>query len=107
MNPENFKIYGLCLERLKHQIVIARSRYQKEPHLFNGRVVLECYNTGDLDDIIDILELYDLGTHDPETLRKKLEELAEDASILIRDSVEFGFSEDGLLNLYLRINGKS
>ncbi|GAB4410733.1 MAG: hypothetical protein OHK0032_06530 [Thermodesulfovibrionales bacterium] len=96
------KIYGLCLERLRHQIDIARSRIEKGLQRDATKVVLECYNTGNVDDIIDILELYDIGDDKRiDTLKGKLDELAYTASLLVRDKVEFGFNEDGELCLYL------
>ncbi len=96
------KIYGLCLERLKHQISIARSRIEKGHEEDTREIVLECYNTGNVDDIIDILELYDIGDDKRiDTLKDKLDELAYTASLLVREKVKFGFSEEGELCLYL------
>jgi len=97
------KIYGLCLERLRHQIDIARARIEKGLQEGDGtKVVLECYNTGDMDEIIDILELYDIGDdRSTDTLKEKLDDLAYTASLLVREKVEFGFNGDGQLCLYL------
>ncbi len=99
------KIYGLCMERLRHQIDIARSRIEKGLQGDATKVVLECYNTGDVDDIIDILELYDIGDdRSADTLRDKLDELAYTASLLMREKVEFGFNGKGQLCLYLAVD---
>lgn len=99
MTIEGVKIYGLCIERLKHQIDIAN----KKRGVSEGRVVLECYNTGDIDEIIDILELYDIEHKTPESIREKLSELAYTASLLVRNTVEFDYDADGNLCLYLKI----
>ncbi len=56
---EKTKIYGLCLERMKYQKVHARQRVNGACQ-HNGLVLLESYNTSDIEDIIDILELYDI-----------------------------------------------
>lgn len=95
---DGVKIYGLCLERLKHQIDMAKAK-----GISSERVVLECYNTGDIDEIIDILELYDIEHKDANTLKDKLDELAYTVSLLIRHSIEFGYDTDGNLCLYLRL----
>lgn len=94
---EGFKLYGVCLERLKHQIHKAGARV-------NGaeRVVLESYNTGEADDIIDILEIYDIAESSMASVMEKLGELAEDVSLLERERVEFDFCEEGQLCLYWR-----
>jgi hypothetical protein len=98
MGLENAKIYGLCLERLKHQIKLARARDGA-----SGRVVLESYFTGDIDEIIDILELYDLEHRTPEALGEKLDDLAFTVSTLTRERLEFGYCEDGSLCLYVKL----
>ena len=95
---DGVKIYGLCLERLKHQIGNAKKRTGGTAP---GPLLLECYNTGETEDIIDILELYDLEDHSPEQVREKLEDLAYTVSMLIREVLEFGFTEKGHLGLYL------
>ena len=107
MSSEGFKLYGLCLERLKHQIELAKARYRENPHIFNFIVTLECYRTGDVDEIVDILELYNIDSDNMETVMERLEDLARDASLLVRDTVEFGFSDDGFLSIYLSVNGKT
>lgn len=100
MKYEGMKIYGMCLERLQHQIRLARERAKKmnpEP----DRIVLECYFTNDVEDIIDILELYDIEHKDMETVKQKLADLADDISLLMRERLEFCFNENGDLCLYL------
>ncbi len=100
---EGVKIYGICLERLQHQIMVAKSRVEKENIRDKDRIELECYNTGEIDDIVDILELYDIKDEGLETLKEKLKELACDVSIFMRETIEFGFSDNGYLSLYLRL----
>lgn len=99
MTIEGVKIYGLCIERLKHQIDIAN----KKKGISDSRVVLECYNTGDIDEIIDILELYDIEHKTAESIKGKLDELAYTASLLVRNTVEFDYNAEGNLCLYLKI----
>ncbi len=99
MTIEGVKIYGLCLERLKHQIDIAN----KKRGVSNNRVVLESYNTGDIDEIIDILELYDIEHKTAEALKGKLDDLAYTASLLVKNTVGFDYDADGNLCLYLKI----
>lgn len=103
VNIEGIKIYGVCLERLEHQINVAGSRLKKENIQDRERIELECYNTGDVDDIIDILELYDIKDKGLETLKEKLNEVAGDVSLFMGKTVEFGFSDNGYLSLYLRL----
>ncbi len=103
MNIEGIKIYGICLERLQHQIMVANSRVEKENIQDKDRIELECYNTGEIDDIVDILELYDIKDEGLETLKEKLKELADDVSLFMRETIEFGFSDNGYLSLYLRL----
>ncbi|GAB4489252.1 MAG: hypothetical protein OHK006_20690 [Thermodesulfovibrionales bacterium] len=92
------KIYGLCLERLKHQIRLAKQR--REHGLQAGRIVLEGYNTADLEEIVDLLELYDMERTGP-ALAEKLEDLAFTASVLTREELSFGYDAKGHLCLYL------
>jgi hypothetical protein len=99
---EEVKIYGLCLERLRYQITNARKRINGQ-----DRFLLECYNTGEIDDIIDILELYDVAEKTQEHLGRKLDELAYTASLLVRESVTFDYTDDGHLGLYWIIPGRS
>ncbi len=94
---DNAKIYGLCLERLKHQIRNAR-RFRKE-----ARVLIEGYLTGDIEEIIDLLELYDIELRTDEALTEKLDELAFTASVLLRETLTFGYDGRGHLGLYVML----
>jgi len=102
MSLENFKLYGVCVERLKHQLALARKRVGDRAV---DRVVLEGYQTGDIDEIIDILELYDIEEETPEALRGKLEDLAHDVSLFIKETIEFGYDDNGNLCLYWNVKG--
>ena len=97
---DGVKIYGLCLERLKHQIKLAKKRLEGNPH-GSGYFLLESYNTGHLDDIVDILELYDLEDKTPELLREKLDDLAYTVSTLLCHTLIFDYTAEGHLGLYL------
>lgn len=99
---EAVKIYGLCIERLKYQIKVAKQRIRVEEYPAEI-VLLESYNTGDLEDIVDILELYDLEERTTKALGEKLDGLAYTVSILTRESLSFGFTDKGDLGLYLTI----
>ena len=90
------KIYGLCLMRLKHQIEKAFSRERAEA----DALLLECYNSGDVEDIVDILELYDLEDRSRKGLDAKLDELAYTVSILTRVKLYFSYTEKGFLGLF-------
>jgi len=94
------KIYGLCLQRLKYQINNARQRINGNGKRAGG-FLLECYNTGDVDDIIDILELYDIEERTIEAVMNKLDDLAYTVSALTSELLSFGFTENGCLGLYL------
>lgn len=97
---EAAKIYGLCLERIAHQIRIAEQTTQGgQQH--NGLILLESYNTGDIEDIIDILELYDIEARTHEGLKEKLEDLAYTVSALMREALFFDYTEEGHMGLYL------
>ncbi len=100
---EGVKIYGLCLERLRHQINNAKPKIQgiKQPQ---GRFLLESYNTGEIDDIIDILELYDVEDRTTEEVNEKLEELAYTVSELLREPILFDYTDEGHLGLYLALH---
>jgi hypothetical protein len=100
------KIYGVCLERLKHQINNAKQRIKDGTCAYNDLILLECYNTGDLDDIIDILELYDIEERTFDRLKAKLEELSYTISVFTREALFFDFTQNGYLGLYLSLNGK-
>lgn len=97
------KIYGLCLERLKFQIKNAKQRVNGNG---DDRVLLESYNTGNIDDIIDILELYDLEEKSYGAVKNKLDDLAYTVSVLTRESLLFGFTGKGHLGLFLLLKGK-
>jgi hypothetical protein len=100
---EGVKIYGLCLERLRHQITKAKERAGRNA-LKDGQILLECYNTGEPDDIIDILELYDLKDGTCYEVKEKLDDLAYTVSELTRERVVFGYTDEGHLGLYLALN---
>jgi len=104
---EEVKIYGLCLERLKYQIGHAIKKVNGEELPVQNRVLLESYNTADIDDIIDILELYDVEDSTSNHVREKLEELACTVSLLLRETLVFDFTDDGHLGLYLFIRDES
>lgn len=88
------KIYGLCLERIKHQIFNARTRGEK-------KVLLETYCTAETGEIVDILELYDMEDKTDEGLWEKLSELAFTVSVLIGHKLEFGYGPDGEIGLFV------
>lgn len=101
---DGVKIYGLCLERMRHQINIAKKKSQNTAFGEEDIFLLESYNTGDIDDIIDILELYDIEEKNLKNLHDKLEELAYTVSVLTRETLRFGFTDEGHLGLYLDLN---
>ncbi len=92
---ENAKIYGLCLERLKHQIRNARTKAG------SGRMLIECYCSAEAEDIIDIMELYDIEERSDEALTDKLEDLAFTVSVLLKETLSFGRDGRGQWGLYL------
>lgn len=94
---EGLKIYGVCLERLRYQIQHALKRVNGN----EKRLLLESYLTSDPEEIIDLLELFDITHKDMDSVMKKLQELAGDVSLLVRKKVRFDFSEEGHLCLYL------
>jgi len=94
------KIYNVCLQRVKFQITNAKQRLNNTCPS-GGRVALESYNTGDIEEIIDILEIYDLDNHTEEGLNEKLEDLAYTVSVLGRDKIVFDYDLKGNLGLYL------
>lgn len=100
MIPENLKLYGVCVERLKHQLVLAKKRVGDR---VVEKEVLEGYRTGDIEELIDILELYDIDEKSAEAFQNKLEDLAHDVSLFIKETIEFGYDDDGNLTLYWRI----
>ena len=102
---EAAKIYGLCLERIAHQIIRAKQRINGgQQH--NGQILLESYNTGDIEDIIDILELYDIEVRTNEALKEKLADLAYTVSELMREVLFFDYTEEGHMGLYLSLKGE-
>jgi hypothetical protein len=104
MSIEGVKIYGVCMDRLAHQIKLAKARLAGLPPSSGKKIlVLESYNTGDMDDIIDILELYDLPDNDTEAVLNKLEEVAMSVSILARETISFDFCDKGYLCLFLQV----
>ena len=96
---EGAKIYGLCLERLKHQIRNAQGKVHGTP--LQERVILEGYNTGDIEEIIDILELYDIEDRSLQGLQERLDDLAYTVSVLTNETLFFGFTDEGHLGIYL------
>lgn len=86
------KIYGLYLERLKYQITNARRKRGSEGSACPARVPLECYNTGKLEDILNILELYDVKDKTVSEVNEKLEDLAYTVSELVRETVLFDYT---------------
>jgi len=104
---EGVKIYGLCLDRLRHQIGNAKKRAKDNAVLCQDRFLLECYATAEMDDIIDILELYDIENRTPALLREKLEDLAYTVSQLLREKLFFDYTSSGHLGLYLTMQEKS
>ncbi len=96
---EGLKIYGICLERLQYQINHALNRSNGS----EKRLLLESYLTSDPEEIIDLLELFDISHRDIHSVMQKLEELADDVSLLVRNRIKFDFSEDGHLCLYLML----
>jgi|SRR5208283_3248009 len=102
---ETVSICGLCLERLKYQINNAKKRTvnsggQTRP----GKILLESYNTGDPDEIVDILEIYHAKDRTLEGVHETLAELAYSASVLTRESLNFGFNGEGHFGLFLDLN---
>jgi hypothetical protein len=100
------KIYNVCLMRVKFQIMNARQRLNGSI-LSGNRQLLESYNTGDITDIIDILELYDLDDQTRDGLAQKLDDLAYTVSILVKDKIAFDYDERGNLGLYLLLKESS
>jgi len=97
---DDARIYNVCLQRVKFQITNAKQR------LLNcisheGQVILESYNTGEIEEIMDILELYDLDDRSRKGLTEKLQDLAYTVSILVKDTITFEYDARGNLGLYL------
>lgn len=96
------KIYNVCLQRVKFQITNAKLRLNGAVPP-GGWLALESYNTGAIEDIIDLLEIYDLEDRTPEGLSEKLEDLAYTVSVLVREKIAFAYDQKGNLCLYLVI----
>ena len=94
------KIYNICLQRVKFQITNALQRLNNATPP-PDRFILESYNTGDVEEIIDILEIYDLEDRTSAGLAEKLEDLAYTVSALARRKIAFDYDEKGNLGLYL------
>ncbi|HET6515891.1 MAG TPA: hypothetical protein VFG09_12080 [Thermodesulfovibrionales bacterium] len=103
MNDE-VKIYGLCLIRLRHQIDRAKAQGLSQGLQGEGRILLESYNSGAIEDIIDILELYDVEEQTVRAVREKLDDLAYTVSVLTGEELSFDFSDEGHLGLYLALH---
>ena len=101
---DDAKIYNVCLMRVKFQITNAKQRLNGT-FPSGGKLALESYNTGDIEDIIDILEIYDLDDRTPEGLSQKLEDLAYTVSVLVREKIVFDYDLKGNLGLYLEFKG--
>ena len=104
---EDVKIYGLCLERLKYQVGLAYEKKQHNDATAQNRYLLESYHSADIDDIIDILELYDLDERTSSHLREKLDELAYTVSLLISETMTFDLTDEGHLGLYLVVTDEA
>jgi len=101
---KEIKIYGLCLERLRYQISNAKKKVNNDTSPFQDRSLLESYNTADIDDIIDILELYDVEERSLQYVNEKLEELAYTVSLILSETLTFDLTNSGHLGLYLIIH---
>ena len=102
---ETLSICGLCLERLKHQISNAKTRSVNNGGRTRPReILLESYNTGDPDEIVDILEIYHVKDRTLEGVQETLSELAYSASVLTREPLRFGLNEEGHFSLFLSLN---
>ncbi|MGO9613836.1 MAG: hypothetical protein ACLPX5_12475 [Dissulfurispiraceae bacterium] len=100
---EGLKIYGLCLERLRHQIEIAKyGPHDNRYHLENW-VLLESYQTNAEEEIIDILDLYDIEDRTRAGVNDRLEDLALTVSVFARQTLRFDLTPDGNLGLYLSL----
>jgi hypothetical protein len=104
MDLKDFKLYGLCIERLKHQIRLARDRERMPSDRKN--IVLESYLTGDPEEIIDLLELYDIKDRSLAGVMEKLDELAADASLFVHETLAFDMDENGELCICLVTGAK-
>jgi hypothetical protein len=96
---DEVKIYGLCLGRLKYQLNIAQKRLADSSAL-RGDIILESYNTSDIEELIDILELYDIEDRTRDGLMNKLDDLAQTVSALMQKTLVFAITNEGHLGLY-------
>lgn len=101
---KGIKIYGLCLERLRHQITNFKQKSQEAAD-GGGTVLLESFGSWDVEDIIDILEIEDLEEKNINTLTDKLAEIGYAVSALTGENISFEFTDEGHLGLYLTLNG--
>ncbi len=102
---ETLSICGLCLERLKYQIRNAKKRtVNSGGQTCPGKILLESYNTGDPDEVVDILEIYHVKNRTFEGVQETLDELAYSASVLTREALHFGLNEEGHFGLFLSVN---
>jgi uncharacterized protein (AIM24 family) len=104
---DELKIYGLCLQRLNHQIGIAKGRVNSPALEGTGEVLLESYETGAVEEIIDILELYDVEAQTLEAVREKLDDLACTVSVLTGERLFFDYTGEGHLGLYLTLEDRA
>jgi len=93
------KFYGLCLERLRFQVGNAKKRITVTDRICEG-LLLESYNTSDPEEIIDILELYDIEDRSLSGVLEKLDDVACTVSLLLREKIGFGLTANGDLGLY-------
>lgn len=100
------KIYNVCLQRVKFQVGNAKLKSHGGSS-GKAKTILESYNTGDVEEIIDILEIYDIDVRDRNGLHEKLDDLAYTVSLLVGDEVSFDYDEKGNLGLYLNLNTRS
>lgn len=100
---EEVKVYGLCLGRLKHQVHIAKERLCRDRDGQGEWMLLESYTTAEPEELIEILELYDLNDRGLDALWEKLGELAETASLLSREGLRFGYTDEGHFGLFLLV----
>jgi hypothetical protein len=96
---DEVKIYGLCLGRIKYQLTIAGKKHA-ETSSAQGNVLLESYCTSNIDDLIDILDLYDIEDRTWDGLMNKLDDLAQTVSALMRKTLMFAITDEGHLGLY-------
>lgn len=95
---DEVKIYGLCLGRIKYQLnIVGKRRAEKSAQ---GNVLLESYYTSNIDDLIDILDLYDIEDRTWDGLMNKLDDLAQTVSALMRKTLMFAITDEGHLGLY-------